>query len=72
QETIPYTVNRNSHNRLRRTNLLERLHQEVRRREKIMRIFHDRTSASRLIGAILMELHDEWLSTTRKYIKFDQ
>ncbi|NBH41631.1 MULTISPECIES: transposase, partial [Lactobacillales] len=50
----------------------ERLNQEVRRREKIIRIFPNRTSANRLIGAVLMDLHDEWLSSTRKYIKFDQ
>ncbi|PDQ44496.1 IS256 family transposase, partial [Listeria monocytogenes] len=35
-------------------------------------IVHNRTSANRLIGAVLMDLHDEWLSSTRKYIKFDQ
>ncbi|WP_273960554.1 transposase, partial [Enterococcus lactis] len=53
-------------------NLLERLNQEVRRREKIIRIFPNRTSANRLIGAVLMDLNDEWVSSTRKYIKFDQ
>ncbi|PCZ38435.1 IS256 family transposase, partial [Listeria monocytogenes] len=54
------------------TNLLERQSHEVRRRGKIIRIFPHRTSANRLIGAVLMDLHDEWLSSTRKYIKFDQ
>ena len=55
---------------LKSTNLLERLNQEVRRREKIIRIFPNYASANRLIGAVLMDLHDEWLSSTRKYIKF--
>uniref|UniRef100_UPI00385746D9 transposase n=1 Tax=Ligilactobacillus murinus TaxID=1622 RepID=UPI00385746D9 len=72
EEAFQYTVIGNGHNRLKSTNLLERLNQEVRRREKIIRIFPNRTSANRLIGAVLMELHDEWLSSTRKYIKFDQ
>ena len=52
---------------LKSTNLPERLNQEVRRREKIIRIF-----PYRLIGAILMDMHEEMLSSTRKYIKFDQ
>ena len=72
EEAFQYTVIGNGHNRLKSTNLLERLNQEVRRREKIIRIFPNRTSANRLIGAVLMDLHDEWLSSTRKYIKFDQ
>ncbi|MFB5366597.1 IS256 family transposase [Enterococcus faecium] len=72
EDAFQYTVIGNSHNRLKSTNLLERLNQEVRRREKIIRIFPNRTSANRLIGAVLMDLHDEWLSSTRKYIKFDQ
>ena len=72
EDAFQYTVIGNSHNRLKSTNLLERLNQEVRRREKIIRIFPNRTSANRLIGAVLMDLHDEWLSSTRKYIKFNQ
>lgn len=72
EDAFQYTVIGNGHNRLKSTNLLERLNQEVRRREKIIRIFPNRTSANRLIGAVLMDLHDEWLSSTRKYIKFDQ
>ncbi len=62
----------NSHNRLKSTNLIERLNQEVRRREKIIRIFPNQTSANRLIGAVLMDLHDEWIYSSRKYINFDK
>ncbi|EJY07558.1 hypothetical protein HMPREF1362_00009, partial [Enterococcus faecium ERV102] len=51
-------------------NLIERLNQEVRRREKIIRIFPNCVSANRLIGAVLIDQHDEWLSSSRKYIKF--
>jgi len=72
EDAFQYTVIGNGHNRLKSTNLLERLNQEVRRREKIIRIFPNRASANRLIGAVLMDLHDEWLSSTRKYIKFNQ
>ncbi|WP_218084983.1 transposase, partial [Staphylococcus epidermidis] len=50
----------------------ERLNQEVRRREKIIRIFPNQTSANRLIGAVLMDLHDEWIYSSKKYINFDK
>ena len=56
--------------RLRTTNSLERLIQEIRRREKIIRIFPSRSSAWRLIGALLAETHEEWL-TGRRYLRTD-
>ncbi|WP_320205397.1 hypothetical protein [Staphylococcus aureus] len=31
-----------------------------------------KTSANRLIGAVLMDLHDEWIYSSRKYINFDK
>ena len=71
EDAFQYTVQGNSHNRLKSTNLIERLNQEVRRREKIIRIFPNQTSANRLIGAVLMDLHDEWIYSSRKYINFD-
>ena len=72
EDAFQYTVLGNSHNRLKSTNLLERLNQEVRRREKIIRIFPNHASANRLIGAVLMDLHEEWISSTRKYINFSK
>lgn len=45
---------------------MERLNQEVRRREKVIRIFTNTESAIRLIGAVLMERHEEW-SEGRSY-----
>jgi putative transposase len=41
--------------RLRTTNSLERLNQELRRRERVNHIFPSRESAMRLIGVVLME-----------------
>ena len=52
---------------LRTTNMIERLIREVRRREKVISIFPNDQSAWRLIGAYLMEQHEEW-STGRKYL----
>lgn len=57
--------------RLRTTNALERLIEEVRRREKVIRIFPSEESAWRLLGAFLAERHEEW-STGRRYLKMDE
>jgi len=46
--------------RLRTTNGLERLNEEIRRRERVIRIFPNRESAIRLIGALLMEIDEKW------------
>lgn len=53
--------------RLRTTNGLERLNEEIRRRERVIRIFPNRESALRLIGALLMEIDEKWASG-RKYL----
>jgi transposase-like protein len=57
--------------RLRTSNMLERLIQEVRRREKVIRIFPNIGSAWRLVGALLAEKHEEW-STGRRYLTMDE
>jgi putative transposase len=46
--------------RLRTTNGIERLNEEIRRRERVIRIFPNEESLYRLIGTLLMEVHDSW------------
>jgi putative transposase len=53
--------------RLRTTNGLERLNEEIRRRERVIRIFPNRESAIRLIGALLMEIDERWGSGKRYF-----
>ena len=53
--------------RLRTTNMVERLNDEVRRRERVIRIFPNEASAQRLIGALLAEQHEVWLTGTRYF-----
>lgn len=53
--------------KLRTTNGIERLNQEVRRRERVIRIFPNDDSAIRLLGAFLMEHNEKW-STGRNYM----
>lgn len=52
--------------RMKSTNMQERLIQEVRRRERVIRIFPNEDSALRLIGALLAEINDEWQE--RRYL----
>jgi len=51
--------------RLRTTNGIERLNEEIRRREWVIRIFPNRESVVRLIGALLMEMDEKWSSGKR-------
>ena len=43
---------------IRSTNSLERLNQEIRRREKVIRVFPNSQSAFRLVGAVLMQYQE--------------
>jgi putative transposase len=52
--------------KLRTSNGLERLNEEIRRRDRVIRIYPNEASAIRLIGALLIE-HDERWGTGRKY-----
>ena len=52
--------------RLRTTSMLERFIQEIRRREKVIRIFSNMSSAERLVEALCAETHEE-RSTGRRY-----
>lgn len=53
---------------IRSTNSLERLNQEVRRRERVIRIFPNTQSAFRLVGAVLMH-YQETVYSKQKSIK---
>jgi len=59
------------HQKLRSTNSVERLNEEIRRRERVIRIFPNEKSAIRLIGALLMEKHEQW-STGKKYLDMEK
>ena len=57
--------------RMKSTNMQERLIQEIRRRERVIRIFPNEASALRLIGALLAEKHETW-STGKKYFDMNE
>ena len=56
--------------RLRTTNGLERVNQELKRRTRVARMFPNEASLLRLISALLAEISDEWLSE-KIYLNMD-
>ena len=52
---------------LRTGNIIERENREIRRREKVIGIFPNRESALRLIGAVLLDDHNDWSSSQKLF-----
>jgi transposase-like protein len=53
--------------RIRTTNMVERLNQEIRRRTRVVRIFPNEDSCLRLVSAILVETSENW-QTGKMYL----
>lgn len=51
--------------KLRTSNLAERVNKEIRRRTKVVGIFSNEESCLRLVSAILCEIHEEWIQGKR-------
>jgi len=50
---------------LKSTNMLERLNQELKRRTHVIRIFPNEESCLRLIRALAVEIHEDWIEAHR-------
>jgi transposase-like protein len=50
------------------TNPLERLIKEIKRRSDVVGIFPDEPAILRLVGAVLIEAHNEWAIVERRYL----
>ena len=53
--------------RLKTTNVMERVNKELKRRTKVIGAFPNEESLLRLVGSILMDINEEWV-TGRRYL----
>jgi len=60
-----YRLPRQHHKHLKSTNLLERLNEEIRRRTYVVRIFPNEASCLRLVRALCVEVHENWIEDHR-------
>jgi transposase-like protein len=60
-----YRLPRQHHKNLKSTNLLERLNEEIRRRTLVARIFPNTAACLRLIRALAVETHENWIQAIR-------
>ena len=72
EECLSCLVFPESHRRrIRTTNGLERLNQEIKRRTRVVRIFPNRQSCLRLVTALAVEMSEEWV-TGRRYLDMEE
>ena len=71
EETFAYyRLPRQHHKHMKSTNMLERLNEEIKRRTRVVRIFPNGESCLRLIRALAVETHENWLEANR-YLNMD-
>lgn len=65
-----YRLPRRHHKHMKSTNMLERFNEEIRRRTYVVRIFPNASSCRRLVRALAVETHENWLEANR-YLNMD-
>src|SRR3546814_5838143 len=60
-----YRLPRRHHKHMKSTNMLERFNEEIRRRTYVVRIFPNAPSCLRLVRALAVETHENWLEANR-------
>ena len=60
-----YRLPREHHKHLKSTNMLERLMEELKRRTLVVRIFPNGESCLRLVRALAVEIHENWIEAIR-------
>ena len=66
EETLTfYRLPAQHHKHLKSTNMLERLNEEIKRRTHVVRIFPNEASCLRLVRALSVEMHENWIEATR-------
>jgi putative transposase len=65
-ETLTYyRLSLAHHKHIKSTNMLERLNREIKRRTHVVRIFPNEASCLRLVRALTVETHQNWLEAIR-------
>jgi transposase-like protein len=71
EETLTfYKLPQQHHKHMKSTNMLERLNEEIKRRTHVVRIFPNAESCLRLVRALAVETHENWLEAHR-YLNMD-
>lgn len=71
EETLTfYRLPPQHHKHLKSTNMLERLNEELKRRTHVVRIFPNAASCLRLVRALAVETHENWIEAIR-YLNMD-
>jgi putative transposase len=71
EETLTYyRLPHQHHKHMKSTNMLERINEEIKRRTRVIRIFPNEPSCLRLVRALTVEMHENWIEATR-YINMD-
>jgi transposase-like protein len=65
-----YSLPRAHHKHIKSTNMLERFNQELKRRSHVVRIFPNEAALLRLIRALCVETHEDWIEAHR-YLNMD-
>lgn len=60
-----YSFPRAHHKHVKSTNMLERFNQELKRRSHVVRIFPNEAALLRLIRALCVETHEDWIEAHR-------
>ena len=53
------------HKHMKSTNMLERVNEEIKRRTRVVRIFPNAPSCLRLVRALAVEMHENWIEAIR-------
>jgi putative transposase len=59
------------HRRLTSTNMLENLMKRLKARTKVVGVFPNRSSCDRLIGSLLLEVHEQWALEEKAYFNME-
>jgi putative transposase len=66
EETLSfYRLPQQHHKHMKSTNMLERINEELKRRTLVVRIFPDAAACLRLVRALTVEIHEDWIEATR-------